>query len=91
MKRPLLMVMAMGVSACDSEPQAEEPPRTEAVIAAPDPAGDRQSKPAQLIPKPKDQAELDRLTLAGYTPHADHLHAPGVKSCPLAQGNEAVM
>ena len=41
---------------------------------------------------PKDQAELDRMILAGYTPHGNHLHPPGVKKCPLAQeGNEAVM
>jgi hypothetical protein len=41
---------------------------------------------------PKDQKELDRLILAGYTPHGEHLHPPGVKNCPLAkEGNEAVM
>jgi hypothetical protein len=41
---------------------------------------------------PKDQKELDRLILAGYTPHGNHLHPPGVKNCPLAkEGNEAVM
>ena len=51
----------------------------------------RQSRPPSVLPKPEDQAELDRMILAGYTPHADHLHPPGVKSCPLAQGGEAVM
>ena len=29
--------------------------------------------------------------LAGYTPHGKHLHPPGVKECPFAQGTEAVM
>ena len=45
----------------------------------------------QLIPRPKDQAQLDRLILAGYTPHADHLHAPGVDECPMSKGSDAVM
>ena len=49
------------------------------------------SKPAAVIPKPEDQAELDRMILAGYTPHGSHLHPPGVKECPLSQDNEAVM
>lgn len=29
------------------------------------------SKPPPLIARPADQAELDRLILAGYNPHAD--------------------
>jgi hypothetical protein len=48
------------------------------------------SKPA-LIPTPTDPAQLDRMILAGYTPHGKHLHPPGVKECPLTQGSEAVM
>ena len=40
---------------------------------------------------PKDQAQLDRMILAGYTPHMDHLHPPGVNECPLTKGTEAVM
>jgi hypothetical protein len=55
------------------------------------PAQSRQSQPPKIIPMPKDQAELDRMILAGFTPHGDHLHPPGVKECPLAQGSEAVM
>ena len=51
-----------------------------------------QSKAPLVLPMPKDQKELDKLILAGYTPHAGHLHPPGVKNCPLAkEGNEAVM
>lgn len=49
------------------------------------------SKPPALVPRPADQAELDRLIVAGYTPHSDHLHAPGVDECPLSKGSEAVM
>ena len=49
------------------------------------------SKPAALVPRPADPAELDRLILAGFTPHADHLHAPGVNECPMSKGNDVVM
>ena len=49
------------------------------------------SKPAAVVPKPAEQAQLDRMILAGYTPHADHLHPPGVNECPLSQGTDAVM
>ena len=31
------------------------------------------------------------MILAGYTPHADHLHPPGVNECPLTKGSEIVM
>ena len=49
------------------------------------------SKLPDLVPRPKDKAELDRLILAGYTPHADHMHAPGANECPMNKGTEAVM
>ena len=49
------------------------------------------SRPAAVVSIPKDQAELDRMILAGYTPHGTHLHPPGMKECPLDQGSEAVM
>ena len=90
MKRllPMLVLLASG---CDREPQASPTASTPASTGASRPEEARKSQPAKLVSKPADQAELDRLILAGYTPHADHLHAPGVKSCPLAQGNEAVM
>lgn len=90
MKRllPMLVLLASG---CDRDPQASPTERTPAATGAMLPKEARKSQPPKLVPKPADQAELDRLVLAGYTPHADHLHAPGVKSCPLAQGNEAVM
>lgn len=89
--KPLVLLIALAASACNGERSNDSvspaPASTEAAI----PADDRRSQPPKVIPKPKDQAELDRMILAGYTPHSDHLHAPGVKSCPLAQGGEAVM
>jgi hypothetical protein len=90
MKR-ILMLIALGSCGCERQVDRES--------ASPDPASLNQmladkapvSKPPQVLPMPKDQAELDRMILAGYTPHGNHVHAPGVKSCPLAQGDKAVM
>jgi len=88
----LLPTIALLICACDQEAkESTAPPRP----AMSDEASTRKSTPsskAPLVqPLPKDQKELDRLILAGYTPHGDHLHAPGVKSCPLAKDKEAVM
>lgn len=87
----LVLLITLAASACNEEPQpnaaALDPAATEEVR----PAQSRQSQPPSVIPMPKDQAEIDRMILAGYTPHETHLHPPGVKTCPLAQGNEAVM
>ena len=49
------------------------------------------SKMPAMIPRPRDPAELDRLILAGYRPHDDHMHAPGVNECPMSKGTESVM
>lgn len=87
--RRLVLLIALGASACDREPQGSAvvrpPDAVETVVPV------RSSKPQAVVPKPKDQAQLDRMILAGYTPHGDHLHAPGVKECPLTKGTEAVM
>jgi hypothetical protein len=86
------MLLALGAFACDRAPEerasAPKPTAPRKVIAT----QAQQSKAPLVLPIPKDQKELDRLILAGYTPHGDHLHPPGVKNCPLAkEGNEAVM
>jgi len=91
MKR-LLPLLLLGAFACDRAPQERAsqplPARPEEAQAA----EALQSKAPLVIPMPKDQAELDRLILAGYTPHGSHLHPPGVTNCPLArEGNDAVM
>jgi len=89
--RKFLLLIALGACACDREAgdtaAVPAPAAPDATLPAQAPA----SKPPEVVPKPKDQAELDRMILAGFTPHADHLHAPGVNECPLAQGSEAVM
>lgn len=89
MKR-LVLLIVLATLACNEEPQrnaAVSTPATDVIL----PAQSRQSKPPKVIPMPKEQAELDRMILAGFTPHSDHLHPPGVKKCPIAQGSEAVM
>ena len=90
--RHLLLLIALGTCACDRAPgertSTAKPAAPLESVAAPA----QQSKAPLVLPMPKDQTELDRLILAGYTPHGDHLHPPGVKNCPLAkEGNEAVM
>lgn len=90
MKR-LMLLIALAASGCDMEPQDDAAARIPAATEAVLPADSRQSQPPKVVPMPKDQAELDRMILVGYTPHGDHLHPPGVKTCPLAQGGEAVM
>ena len=90
MKRRLVLI-ALAACACNRQPQdnhaAPAPAIPKEVIATKAPA----SKPPSVVPLPKDKAQLDRMILAGYTPHGNHLHAPGVIECPLAQGSEAVM
>ncbi len=90
MKR-LVVLIALFSSSCERQTQksaaVSAPGAPETVIATQGPA----SKPPSVVPMPKDQRELDLKILAGYTPHGNHLHPPGVKECPLAQGSEAVM
>ena len=89
----LIPMIALLVCACDRETKGSTaaPPPT----AVPEAASAKQSTPTSkaplVLPLPKDQKELDRLILAGYTPHGNHLHPPGVLECPLAKDKEAVM
>lgn len=89
--RLLVPLIAFGISACERDPRGSSP---NAAGAAPDvavPGVAPASQAPAVIPKPKDQAQLDRMILAGYTPHADHLHPPGVNECPLTKGSDVVM
>ncbi len=87
MKR-LVLLFALGLAACDRDRSEDQ-----AAPTAPDASLSQQApaRSAQVVPKPKEQAQLDRMILAGYTPHGDHLHPPGVNHCPLTKGTEAVM
>lgn len=86
--RWFFLLIVLGAGACDrQEQQSAAPPKPTPVEVPTAPA----SKPPPVVPMPTNQAELDRMILAGYTPHGTHLHRPGVKECPLTQGSEAVM
>ena len=80
-----LVVLFLALAACSQQrhEQASQqklaPPR--AIMPA------KVSKAALMIPIPKDQAQLKRLLAMGYTVHEDHLHAPGVTSCPKMSEN----
>ncbi len=90
MKR-LMLLFALSVVACDRD--HSEKAATPAPVA-PDatlPGSATAQKSGGVVPKPNDQAQLDRMILAGYTPHGEHLHSPGVNQCPLSNGSEAVM
>jgi hypothetical protein len=91
MMRQVLLLIALGVSACQREvPDRAPRPGSDALNAVLPTQGAASLKEA-VVPKPTDQAQLDRMILAGYTPHGNHLHPPGAKECPLAQGGEVVM
>lgn len=87
----LIPMIALVVCACDQESKGS----TAVPSPVPEAASAKQSTPTSkaplVLPLPKDQKELDRLILAGYTPHGNHLHPPGVLECPLAKDKEAVM
>ena len=88
--RNIVLLIALGACACEREPSRAVAPAP----AAPDASLSTQapvSKRAAVVPLPKEQAQLDRMILAGYTPHVDHLHPPGVNECPLTKGTEVVM
>lgn len=90
--RRLLLLAALGACACDRAPDEQASGPSPAAPADFTATEGPQSKAPLVLPKPKDQKELDRLILAGYTPHGEHIHPPGVKNCPLAtEGKEAVM
>ena len=91
-----VILLALALTACGRSPQpaAESAEADRAATAeALDVVDGNAAKSAipAVVPLPKNEADLDRMILAGYTPHADHLHSPGVNECPLSKGNDAVM
>lgn len=90
MKR-LVLLFALGVFGCDQDAPNDTGVSAPAASSVIVPGPDSAKKSAGVVPLPKDQAQLDRMILAGYTPHGSHMHPPGVKECPLSQGSEVVM
>ena len=90
--RHLLLLVALGAFACNRAPDERASTLEPVVLPDVNATQPARSEAPSVLPLPKDQKELDRLILAGYTPHGEHLHPPGVKNCPLAkEGTEAVM
>lgn len=90
MKR-LMLLLALGIVACERKAQESAAVPTPAAPDAMLPGQPPAQQSASVVPKPKDQAQLDRMILAGYTPHGEHMHPPGVNKCPLTKDSEAVM
>ena len=89
--RGLMLLLALGIVACDQKAKESAAVPSPAAPDATLPGQAPARSSAEVVPKPKDQAQLDRMIIAGYTPHGDHMHAPGVNKCPLSKDSEAVM
>lgn len=88
MMRVLLAALLLAGCSQHRQPQESHASRLSkpvAVAAAMPTSG--QSKTPLWIPIPKDKAQLQRLLAMGYKIHEDHLHAPGVTSCPKMSEN----
>ena len=87
-----MILLALALAACGRSQEPAEANRASVPEALNVVDGNAaQSAIPAVVPMPKDQADLDRMILAGYTPHADHLQSPGVNECPLTKGTDAVM
>lgn len=80
-----LVLAVLALAACSQ--QKHEQAQQQKAVAPPSMLPAKTSKAALMIPIPKDPAQLKRLIAMGYTPHEDHLHAPGVTSCPKMSEN----
>jgi hypothetical protein len=96
MKR--LAIVMLGLAACakqgtDNSAQrlASKPPALPVVPAAQSPMPGKGAAEMKLIPIPKDKAQLTRLLAMGYTVHQNHMHPPGVKSCPFDKNAGSVI
>jgi hypothetical protein len=90
MKQMVPMVV-LAMCACGPNGEENQPAPNSAALNAVLPPSGPASRQEAVVPRPADQSQIDRMILAGYTPHGDHLHPPGVKECPMAQGSNAVM
>ncbi len=86
-----IVVVLLALGACSEQParQASEiaPP-----AAVPTATVDPQAPALQasMASIPKDPGALKKLEGMGYTVHEDHMHAPGVISCPK-MGDDPIM
>lgn len=97
MKRLMMIMLVTGLAACSkSADRASAPARPKsvelpAVAAAQTQMPRKAAAEMGMIPIPKDKAQLARLLSMGYTVHQDHMHPPGVKSCPFDKAGGSVI
>ena len=91
------LLLLVGVAACGKQSVPASTHAQAKAAAAPSVAAaqsmmtGKTATAMELIPIPKDKAQLSRLLAMGYTIHKDHMHPPGVKSCPLDKNGGGVV
>lgn len=94
----LAIVLVLGAAGCakhSHQQNAQTAPATS--VPPPNTRAMQSSMPVkagaemQLIPIPKDKTQLARLVSMGYTIHENHMHPPGVKSCPFDKKGGSVI
>jgi hypothetical protein len=95
--RNVTIVLLVGLAACDRQHgghaarTSTEPVPLARVGAPQSTMPGKAAGEMKLIPIPKDRAQLARLVALGYTVHQNHLHPPGVKSCPFDKNEGSVI
>jgi len=84
----ILLLLALAGCGKEADPKYQRAdvskPAADAIAATAQPMiGGKAAAEMHLIPIPTDKAQLNRLLAMGYTIHENHMHPPGVKSCPL--------
>lgn len=87
----LILTLCACGKAADRTPRdpAAQPP-VPAPIAQSNMPGNRATAKMAMMEVPSDKRQLERLVAMGYTVHENHLHPPGVKSCPFDMGGSVV-
>jgi hypothetical protein len=86
----------LALAGCGKQSEASRAPAAKEPVSPPV-AGAAQSPMSgkggemKLIPIPQDKAQLAQLVSLGYTVHNDHMHPPGVKSCPFDKNGGSVI
>lgn len=84
MKKFVVALVMLAACSQQKQPDPGPAPRQATAVTLP---GNAPPKQSLMLPIPKDHAQFERLLAMGYTVHEDHLHAPGVTSCPKMSEN----
>lgn len=83
-----IFVLLLALGACSQQPAEQARSQAPADAAPATPAVPTHQ--AAMLSVPEDPAQLKKVEAMGYTVHEDHLHAPGVSTCPK-MGSDPVM